>query len=286
VKAGGSASTTYIRSTVERLLVRTWNLFHGNVQPPGRKAFLEEMVRLASEDRPDVVCLQEVPVWALEELDDWSGMTALSDVAQPPRIGPIPSNAELGRVVTEMHHGLLRSAFSGQANAVLLRPELRVVEHRRLPLNPFTFRRAQGRRLKLGLVPRLAWAKERRVCQSVRVERETGTFVVANLHATGSPDKRVPDAELLRAAVFADGFAKPEEPVLLCGDFNVSVRTSRTLRDLAMPEWGFSGATPIGIDHVLVRGFRAGEPERWEPDRRLHVGRLFSDHAPVDVMVG
>jgi endonuclease/exonuclease/phosphatase family metal-dependent hydrolase len=286
VKAGGSASTTYIRSTVERLLVRTWNLFHGNTQPPGRKAFLEEMIRLASDDRPAVLCLQEVPAWALAELDDWSGMTALSDVAQPPRIGPIPSNAELGRVVTKMHHGILRSAFSGQANAILVRPELRVVEHRRLPLNPFTFRRAQARRLRLGLLPRLAWAKERRVCQAVRVERETGTFVVANLHATSSPDKRVPDAELLRAAVFADGFAKPEEPVLLCGDFNVSLETSRTLRELATPEWGFAGATPIGIDHVLVRGLPAGEPERWEPDRRLHEGRLLSDHAPVDVMVG
>jgi endonuclease/exonuclease/phosphatase family metal-dependent hydrolase len=277
----------YIRSTVERLLVRTWNLFHGNTQPPGRKAFLEEMVRLASDDRPDVLCLQEVPVWALDELDDWSEMTAVLDVAQRPRIGPMPSTAELGRVVTDVHHGFLRSAFSGQANAILVRSELRVVEHRRLPLNPFTFRRAQARRLKLGLVPRLAWAKERRVCQAVRVERETGTFVVANLHATSHPpDKRVPDAELLRAAVFADGFAKPEEPVLLCGDFNVSVRTSRTLRELATPEWGFSGATPIGIDHVLVRGLPAGEPERWEPDRRLHAGRLLSDHAPVDVRVG
>jgi endonuclease/exonuclease/phosphatase family metal-dependent hydrolase len=244
------------------------------------------MVRLASEDRPDAVCLQEVPVWALDELDGWSGMTAVSDVAQRPRIGPMPSTAELGRIVTEAHHGLLRSAFTGQANAILFRPELRVVEHRRVPLNPFTFRRAQARRLRLGLVPRLAWAKEGRVCQAARVEGETGTFIVANLHATGSLDKRVPDAELLRAAVFADGFAKPEEPVLLCGDFNVSVRTSRTLRELATPEWGFSGATPIGIDHLLVRGLPAGEPERWEPDRRLLGGRLLSDHAPVEVQVG
>ena len=245
------------------------------------------MVQLASEDRPDVLCLQEVPVWALGRLDDWSGMTAVTDVAQPPRIGPMPSNAELGRVLTGVHHGLLRSAFSGQSNAVLLGAGLRVAEHRRLPLNPFTFRRAQARRLRLGLVPRLAWAKERRACQAVRVEGDCGTFVVANLHATSyPPDKRLADAELLRAAVFADGFAKPEEPVLLCGDLNVSVRTSKTLRDLASPEWGFSGASPIGIDHVLVRGLPAGDPERWEPDRRLHDGRLLSDHAVLDVKVG
>jgi endonuclease/exonuclease/phosphatase family metal-dependent hydrolase len=243
------------------------------------------MVRLASDDRPDVLCLQEIPVWAIGELGDWSGMTAVADVAQRPRIGPVPSNAEVGRFLTDLHHGLLRSAFTGQANATLLRPGLRLVEHRHVPLNPFSFRRAQARRLGLGFVPRLAWAKERRVCQAVRVEREGGSFVVANLHATGSGDKSLPDAELLRAAVFVDGFAKPDEPILLCGDFNVSVRTSRTLHELAKPEWGFSGVTPTGIDHVLVRGLPVGEPERWEIDRRLHEGRLLSDHAPVEVKV-
>jgi len=44
------------------LLVRTWNLFHGNAVPPERRAFLEEMVRLAAADGPDVLALQEVPV--------------------------------------------------------------------------------------------------------------------------------------------------------------------------------------------------------------------------------
>src|SRR5207237_1210540 len=58
------------------LLVRTWNVFHGNAKPPERHAFLEEMVRLAATDRPDVLCLQEVPVWALDRLAAWCGMTA------------------------------------------------------------------------------------------------------------------------------------------------------------------------------------------------------------------
>ena len=44
------------------LLVRTWNVFHGNASPPERHGFLEQMVRLATEDRPDVLCLQELPV--------------------------------------------------------------------------------------------------------------------------------------------------------------------------------------------------------------------------------
>jgi endonuclease/exonuclease/phosphatase family metal-dependent hydrolase len=245
------------------------------------------MVRLASADGTDVVCLQEVPVWALDELGDWSGMTAVGDVAQRPRLGPIPSSAELGRLVTELHHGLFRSAVTGQANAILLRPSLRVLERRSIPLNPRSFRRAQARRLRLGVLPRLVWGKERRVCQAVRVQDAEATFVIGNMHATAyAPDRRLSEAELLRAAVFVDGLAKPEEPVLLCGDFNVTRKSSRTLGDLTGPEWNFEGGTPTGIDHVLVRGLRPGLAVRWEVDRRLHEGRLLSDHAPVDVEVG
>ena len=69
------------------LLVRTWNLFHGNALPPGRRAYLREMIELVTADDPDVVCLQEVPGWALGRLDAWSGMQALGAIAAPPRIG-------------------------------------------------------------------------------------------------------------------------------------------------------------------------------------------------------
>lgn len=270
-------------STVERLLVRTWNLFHGNTQPPGRRAFLEEMVRLASEDGPGVVCLQELPVWALGELVGWSGMTALTNVARRPP----PWSVELSRSVTALNPGLFRSTFTGQANAVLLSTELQVLDHRQLVLNPFKFRRMQARKLGLGFGARLAWLKERRVCQAVRVRREKDTLIVANVHATHYPsDLRLPDAELLRAAVFLDGFARPEEPILLCGDFNVSVLTSRTLAELTTAEWGFDGPTRVGVDHILVRGLPAGPSERWPPERRLREGRLLSDHAPVEREVG
>jgi endonuclease/exonuclease/phosphatase family metal-dependent hydrolase len=275
-----------IRSTVERLLVRTWNLFHGNAKPPGRRAFLEEMVRLATADAPDVVCLQEVPVWALRYLARWSGMTAVGDVARRPSLGPLPSTAEIGRVLTDLHHGLFRSAFTGQANAMLFGRDLVVVEHRRVVLNPFRFRRAQARRLGVGRAARLAWAVERRVCQAVRVRDGDRSLVIGNLHATSYAfDRRLADTELLRAATFVDGMALPGEPLLLGGDFNVSLQTSRTLGDLMTDEWGFSGATPIGIDHVLVRGLRAGDPRRWPAERRLRDGRLLSDHAPVEVEV-
>jgi endonuclease/exonuclease/phosphatase family metal-dependent hydrolase len=275
------------RSTVVRLLVRTWNLFHGNTVPPGRQAFLDKMVRLASADGPDAILLQELPVWALAKVGDWSGMTAVVDVAQRPMLGPLPSSATLGRLLTSIDHGLLRSAFTGQGNAILLGPSLRPIEHRHVVLNSFAFRRYQAGRLGLGPVARLAWSKERRVCQAVRVGYDGDTVLIGNLHATGyRPDRRIADAELLRAATFVDGMARPGEPVVLGGDFNVSVATSGTLAQLTGPEWGFSGTTPGGIDHLLVRGLSAGPPARWPAERRRSGAVLLSDHAPVEREVG
>jgi endonuclease/exonuclease/phosphatase family metal-dependent hydrolase len=208
-------------------------------------------------------------------------MTAVTDVARR----PLPVLGELARTLSRLDARRFRSAITGEANAVLLERSLTVVEHRRLVLNPFRFRRMQARQLHLPPGERLRWASERRVLQALRIRRGDGTLVVANAHVTGHKDKRIPDSELLRAAVFMDGFARPGEPVLLCGDFNLSARNSRTLRDLMTPEWGFSGATPTGIDHILTRGLRAGSPLVWPIERRTRDGRILSDHAPVDVDV-
>jgi endonuclease/exonuclease/phosphatase family metal-dependent hydrolase len=266
------------------VLVRSWNLFHGNTVPPRRRDALERMVRLVSEDAPGVVFLQEVPAWALEHLSQWSGMYAFGDVAQPPMIGPLPSTAELGRLLTSVNHGLLRSAFSGQANAVLLAPGVRVLARHALALNDRRFRTAQARWLRLGAVARLAWAKERRVAQVLRVALPDGrTATLANLHATSyHPDDRLADAELLRAAVYADSVAEPADVRVLGGDLNVRGRRSATLRELQ--EWGYSEPGP-GIDHLLVRGAAATPLALWPAERRTHEGRLLSDHAPVELTV-
>jgi len=267
------------------LLVRTWNLFHGNAVPPERRAFLESMVRLVTADRPDVLCLQEVPVWALRRLEGWSEMHVVGDVAARPSIGPIPSTAEMGRVLTELNHGVLRSTCTGQANALLLAPSLRVLAHEVLVLNPSRFRREQARWLGLDLVTRLVWAKERRICQAVRIALpDGGTALVSNLHATScTADQRLPDAELRRAASFVDALAHPDEPILFCGDVNVRPSRSRTLAELQ--SWGFSEPRD-GIDQVLVRGLPATPAVAWPQERRRLDGRVLSDHAPVEAVVG
>jgi endonuclease/exonuclease/phosphatase family metal-dependent hydrolase len=71
------------------------------------------MIELVTRDRPEVVCLQELPVWALRHLEHWSGMHASGAVARRPLL---PFGA---RAVTELHHGLLRSAVTGEADAIL-----------------------------------------------------------------------------------------------------------------------------------------------------------------------
>ena len=102
------------------MLIRTWNLFHGNAKPPQRRAFLDEMIELATADEPDVLCVQEVPAWELDRF-------TVGDVAARPSLGPLPIPRELGRILTQVHHGLFRSAFGGQvAEAEVRRRELDV----------------------------------------------------------------------------------------------------------------------------------------------------------------
>lgn len=262
------------------LLIRTWNVFHGNAVPPERRDFLEDMVRLASSDGPAVLCLQELPVWALEHLEEWSGMRAFGAVAARPLLG----SARLGGAITELNHGLLRSAFTGQANAILLGQELRPLGSDSIVLNPRGVRRAVARELDLDRGVRFAWAKERRVCHAVRAEVGGRFITIATTHCSNVPDRRCQDRELMRAAVFADAFAEPADVLVLAGDFNTVIGESTTLEQLASPEWGFSEPIPW-LDQVLVRGAMASRPEPWPEERRRLAGRLVSDHAPVETTI-
>ena len=268
------------------LLIRSWNIFHGRAYPADSRLYVEEAIRLVAADGPGVVCLQEVPPWALGHLEEWSGLRGFGEIAARPAFGPFPITAEVGRRLTSLDPALLRSTFSGQANAVLVHPGLDVLESRRIVLNESRFRRRESRRLGLDLVARLAWAKERRVCQSVRLALPDGRHaVVANFHATGMPgDLRIADAEVLRAVSFADALAEPDDVLVIAGDFNALEGHSRVLAELSGPEWGFSRAGP-GIDHILVRGAEPSAPTVWPVERRSLEGVVLSDHAPVELTI-
>lgn len=258
------------------MLVRSWNLFHGNTVPPGRQAYLDEMTRLATADDPDVLCVQEVPAWALPRF-------TVGDQAAAPSLGPLPIPALVGRLLTAPNHGLFRSLFAGQGNAIQVGTRLRVLRHGVETLNPRGFRDAQSAALGLDRIMRLAWAKERRIVQTARLQHDDGrTILVANAHCTSSRDSRIPAVELERAAQFAVESSEPDDVVVLAGDFNV-IGNASVYEDLTL-KWGFSGHGP-NIDHVLVRGAEASELRVWDAERRSHGAVLLSDHAPVELEV-
>lgn len=254
--------------------MRTWNLFHGNTLPPGRKRYVEEMVRLVTEDEPDAVCLQEVPPWSLERLGEWSGMAVYGEVAERPTLGPIPVTQGIGRWVTDHNAGLFRSGFEGQANAILVRRP--ILARHVVTLNPFGFRRRTAGLLGLSLLTELAWGKERRQAIAVRVE---GGTVVSTLHASNARDIRITEAEVEHAAQWAGRLAG-DSPCVLAGDLNVDTHRSEVFGRLA----GFSAPGP-GVDHVLVRGADVADYERWPRKRRLLGELVLSDHAPVEARV-
>src|SRR6478735_3752720 len=97
------------------ILARSWSLFHGNSVPPTRRSHLREMIDLATADAPGVLLLQEVPVWSLGRLEEWSGMRAHPRVARAPHR---PSGVAMW--LTRQHTGLFRSRLGGQAMAVLV----------------------------------------------------------------------------------------------------------------------------------------------------------------------
>jgi len=237
-----------------RLLVRSWNLYHGRTHPQSSTLHLEEMVRLVTADAPDVVALQEVPLWAVRRLDDWSGMSASWAMTMPARLGP------LARVVTAADPARFRSSLTGQANALLVNPHFEIGRHRRVVLNP-------------GLSHKdwLLRGGQRRVCHSLEVDADGQTVTLANLHASNHPERQLVEAEIGRAAAFVAA----AERCILCGDFNVPRH----------PVDGYS-APIAGIDQVLVRGLDVERgPEAWAEERRRIRGVVLSDHAPVEAVV-
>jgi endonuclease/exonuclease/phosphatase family metal-dependent hydrolase len=232
------------------LLVRSWNINHGMTLPHTRRNYLEQAVRLISSDRPDVVCLQEVPLWGRRRLESWSGMSLIWNSTRrvwfPPR---------LGGWITRLNQGFFRSAVSGQANAILLGRHLQPLERRWTVIS-------RGRR-------------ERRICQAVRLQG----MVIANLHASGVAGRpEIGAAEVERALAFAESLVQPGDALVFAGDFNLRPRQLPDPPDFSPPG--------RGIDHILVRGAEASPLEVWPEGRRTTEVGVLSDHAPVELRVG
>jgi endonuclease/exonuclease/phosphatase family metal-dependent hydrolase len=256
------------------VLIRSWNLFHGNTSPPQRRGFLHEMMALATADSPHVLCAQEVPAWAL-------GRFTVGDLASRPPLG-----TEVGRVLTAAHHGIVGGGVAGQGVGIWLADASQLAAHYVHRLNPRAYRARRARLLGLDRTARWTWAKEARIVQIVRLRIDGRHLLIANTHCTGyAGDSRIPDDELLAAARFTESVARPDDVVVLAGDFNLKAGRSRALAVLTGAARRYS-APGRGIDHILVRDAAASDLRIWPEQRRRRVdGTLLSDHAPVELEV-
>lgn len=232
------------------------------------------MVRIASADDVDILLLQEVPVLALRSLAHWSGMQAFGVVAMRSRGG------EIGRRVTSLSPGRIRSAFNGQANAILVNERLEALgPPATIVLNPRSVRTQAGDALELAPATREQWSRNRRVCQVLRARAGGTSIVIANMHLTHF-DTRLAAAELERAEEFVARLIDPPAPALLGGDMNIPGCDTEPFDRLSA--MGYTGAGR-GIDHLLARGMTlvSGSCEL-DDSRRTHEGVVLSDHPIVE----
>jgi endonuclease/exonuclease/phosphatase family metal-dependent hydrolase len=215
-----------------RIEVRCWNVFHGRTFPETRRPELERMIRLVTAGGPDLVCLQEVPVWAIERLEVWSGMKARAAVTVRSLLGPLAGRLQ------RLDARRVRSPLTGQANAVLVTPRLGIREAANTVLN------TRG---------------ERRVAQVVRLCGDPGELVLVNTHLT-TRDPPAATAELARIAVIV----ADEPSCLVCGDLNLR---QAGLAGFSQPIEGIDQILVRGLS--IVAGPRAWPDERRRLGTRL-----------------
>lgn len=203
---------------------------------------VEQMVRLVTADVPSVVCLQEVPVWALGRLERWSGMQARWQVTRPALLGPF------ARAFQQLDPARVRSPFTGQANALLADRRLEIAEH-------------GAQRLNAGL------RAERRLCQLVRLRAGDRDVVVVNLHATNRSARARQELLQVERLVGRPG------PAVVCGDFNVR---ATGLAGFSTP---LPGIDQVLVRELELVEWPVTWPD---DRRRVAAGVLLSDHAPVE----
>ena len=225
------------------MLVRTWNLFHGNTKPPSRRAFLEAAVRLAVADAPDVVCLQELPAWSLPKLAAWSGYSVDAGARRPAVDRAAAVDAE-DRADASRRFIPASCARRSRARGTPCSPRrgLELREQQVCVLNP------------LGLPARAGAVASARACGAHRVG-EGGARVPGRAHGRRRADVRSSPICTRRAIRRTSGSPTPSccarsststgspsraRAIAVAGDFNVTFARSRTLLDVSGDEWGFS----------------------------------------------
>jgi endonuclease/exonuclease/phosphatase family metal-dependent hydrolase len=175
-----------VSDTVARILVLSWNLFHGRAQPPAGRPLLNEFCAALDGWSWDVALLQEVPPWWPPMLGAAAGASARTALTSR---NSLPC---LRRAIATRAPDLIKSNGGG-CNALLVRRGA-IGEHR---------------------MRELTRRPERRVMHGIALG-DAGWVV--NLHAsTHPPEQR--HADLLLAAATAREWAAGA-PLVFGGDLN------------------------------------------------------------------
>ena len=194
--------------------------------PPERRGYLREMVELVTADGPGIVCLQEVPVWALRHLEAWSGMRALGAIAAVPRV---------------------------ECRA-------RPVDHRAPPRPPALGPDGPGERDARGAGPRRRGGTDARDQRARRAPRLPGRRESTGSASSGTSTRRaagcrraVPPRRRLRR-----GRGRARDP---CGRREPAARRGRDLRRAGEPGL-LASRSPGSIDQIVVRGLAVDAARR------------------------
>ncbi len=292
----------------DTLRVLTWNLFHGRDGLPGLGATRRSTWRRIPEDdgvhmhvnrkltglmarriagwAPDVAALQEVPTGAIREIVAVTGMRAVWTTT-----GPLIGPARLRDALAARNPDLWRT-HEGNANVLLVAPGLGVEEGsaRAVRLNPVRTILRAARELGLERGELVRYLPEPRRLVVARVVLPGGGRVaVGCTHCHNARHPGVVGREILRAAASV-GDVAGGGPAVLAGDLNAPP-SHPAIAELGGIGW--EGAAPVagmGIDRILHRGLRVGEPVRrldpaerdagvWWRGRARRV--RLSDHDPV-----
>ena len=219
------------------------------------------------EDRPDLVLLQEVPVWAGAVLGEATGM----GVTLAPAYGAhvpflhVPLPLAVGAAVGKALPDLVRTQIEGQANAVLYGSALLLVSARRVQINP-----ASG-------------------CAASRGSPSWCGCAIAAPAASSCWQTSTPTPATTTSSWSGPATCSRGSP----GGADGAGR--RPQRDAALARRARAGGRGwleestglgLGIDHIMVRGMEVDVPTTpWQPERRdlsLDDGPpvRLSDHDP------
>lgn len=225
--------------------VSSWNLHHGT-SPDGqgaRDTISQQIERIKKTDS-DVVLLQEVLPWQVEEIVKKTGMT-----------------------------GYYTQTTARQGDMILLDPSLKVVSNRRETLN-YDFKKGD----KLGAL-KAAWetkAGEPRAAQALTIERPDGKgeLTIFNTHlstGTSTPEQRQAESQKFQRFVASNSGSGA---VIGGGDFNMGANSAGIA---GFREAGYK-VEGDRIDHLLSRGVAGSEIAVTDP---YQGGTRLSDHPMV-----